>query len=145
MTWGAQYMCYTCKKCGKKYKYAIDLIGDFGADFGKCPVCGSPVYEGTKNFYCSDKNCRFVLWKENRYLDRMRTCLDAGMAKDLLARGRTTVKDLYSPKKDSFFTADLLMEWKDGSARYSLDFPDRKTGRKTAAGSRKQDEGNTPG
>lgn len=49
MTWGAQYMCYTCKKCGKKYKYAIDLIGDFGADFGKCPVCGSDgdlTYEG---------------------------------------------------------------------------------------------------
>lgn len=115
------------------------------AEIGKCPVCESPVYEGEKNFYCADRGCRFVLWKENRYLDRMRTCLDAGMAKDLLARGRTTVKDLYSPKKDSFFTADLLMEWKDGSARYSLDFPDRKTGRKTAAGSRKQDEGNTPG
>lgn len=49
MTWGAQYMCYTCKECGKKYKYAIDLIGDFGADFGKCPVCGSEgdlTYEG---------------------------------------------------------------------------------------------------
>jgi hypothetical protein len=42
-------MCYPCKKCGKKYKYAIDLIGDFGADFGKCPVCGSDgdlTYEG---------------------------------------------------------------------------------------------------
>ena len=26
---------------------------------GKCPVCGSPVYEGGKNFYCSDRNCRF--------------------------------------------------------------------------------------
>ena len=40
MTWGAQYMCYTCKKCGKKYRYAIDLIGDYGPDYGKCPVCG---------------------------------------------------------------------------------------------------------
>ena len=42
-------MCYTCKKCGKKYKYAIDLIADFGADFGKCPVCGADgdlTYEG---------------------------------------------------------------------------------------------------
>ena len=34
-------MCYTCKKCGKKYRYAIDLIGDYGPDYGKCPVCGS--------------------------------------------------------------------------------------------------------
>ena len=25
----------------KKYRYAIDLIGDFGDQYGKCPVCGS--------------------------------------------------------------------------------------------------------
>lgn len=41
MTWGAQYMCYTCNKCGKKYRYATDMIADFGADFGTCPDCGS--------------------------------------------------------------------------------------------------------
>ena len=92
---------------------------------GKCPVCGSPVYEGQKNFYCSDRSCRFTLWKENRFLDRLRTRLDEDKVKDLLACGRTTVKDLYSIKKDKTFTADLLMEWKDGRATYSLDFPER--------------------
>ena len=40
MTWGAQYMCYDCE-CGKKYKYAVDMIAEFGEDFGKCPVCGA--------------------------------------------------------------------------------------------------------
>lgn len=38
---------------------------------GKCPVCGRPVYEGKKNFYCSDRECAFSLWKENRYLSGM--------------------------------------------------------------------------
>lgn len=89
---------------------------------GKCPVCGSPVYEGTKNFYCADKNCRFVLWKQNRYLDRMRTSLDTRMARDLLENGRTHVKNLYSVKKDKYFAADLLMRWDAGMAKYSLDF-----------------------
>lgn len=89
---------------------------------GKCPVCGSPVYEGTKNFYCADKNCRFVLWKQNHYLDRMRTSLDTRMARDLLENGRAHVKDLYSVKKDKYFAADLLMRWEDGMAKYSLDF-----------------------
>ena len=41
MTWGAQYMCYVCKNCGHKYRYATDLIADFGPDFGKGPKCGS--------------------------------------------------------------------------------------------------------
>ncbi|MBQ9032870.1 MAG: hypothetical protein IJ106_15695, partial [Parasporobacterium sp.] len=78
-------------------------------NIGICPVCGAPVYEGKQNFYCSNRDCRFVLWKENRYLERMQKKLDAGMAKDLLAKGRTRVKDLYSAKKDKLFTADLLM------------------------------------
>ena len=90
---------------------------------GKCPVCGSPVYEGGKNFYCSDRNCRFVLWKQNRYLDRMRTSLNARMVKDLLANGRTHVKNLYSVKKDKYFAADLIMEWASDKATFGLEFP----------------------
>ena len=93
---------------------------------GKCPACGSPVYEGGKNFYCSDRNCRFTLWKQNRYLERMHTSLDARMVKDLLENGRTYVRDLYSLKKDKYFAADLLMRWEDGKARYSLDFSGNK-------------------
>jgi len=52
------------------------------------------------------------------------------MAKDLLAHGRTTVKDLYSAKKDKYFKADLLMEWKDGMPKYSLDFSGRPSGKR---------------
>ena len=103
---------------------------------GTCPVCGSPVYEGKQNFYCSNRECRFVLWKENRYLEKMQKKLDAGMAKDLLAKGKTRVKDLYSAKKDKLFTADLLMEWKDGRAMFSLDFPKGSGGRQRGARSR---------
>lgn len=103
---------------------------------GACPVCGSPVYDGKQNFYCSNRECRFVLWKENRYLERMNKKLDAGMARDLLAKGKARVKDLYSAKKDKLFTADLLMEWKDGRAMFSLDFPKQSGGRQRGAGSR---------
>lgn len=31
---------------------------------GTCPVCGKPVLEGDRNFHCSDRSCRFVLWKD---------------------------------------------------------------------------------
>jgi len=103
---------------------------------GTCPVCGAPVYEGKQNFYCSNRECRFVLWKETRYLERMRKKLDARMAKDLLSKGKTRVKDLYSAKKDKLFTADLLMEWKEGRAMFSLDFPKTSGGRQRGARSR---------
>ena len=40
MSWGALYMYYKCPKCGLKFKYATDLIPQFGDDFGHCPDCG---------------------------------------------------------------------------------------------------------
>mgnify|MGYP002542765028 FL=1 len=38
---------------------------------GKCPVCGCDVFEGKQNFYCSNRQCDFALWKENRFLGSM--------------------------------------------------------------------------
>ena len=40
MTWGALYMYYKCPKCGKQFKYALDVMTEFGEEFGCCPDCG---------------------------------------------------------------------------------------------------------
>ena len=46
MTWGPSFMYYHCEKCGHKFKYALDLMTEFGEEFGKCPRCGGAgVYE----------------------------------------------------------------------------------------------------
>ena len=34
---------------------------------GKCPRCGSDVYESKSNFCCSNKECGFVMWKNDRF------------------------------------------------------------------------------
>ena len=70
---------------------------------GTCPVCGSLVYEGKKNFYCSNRDCNFALWKETGYLQSMRKTIDKKMAAELLKNGSTHIKDLYSAKKDRYF------------------------------------------
>ncbi|MDO5425158.1 MAG: DNA topoisomerase 3 [Eubacteriales bacterium] len=95
-------------------------------EIGKCPVCGNSVYEGKKNFYCSDRGCSFSLWKENRYLSGMRKQIDKEMAEDLLREGRTHVTDFYSQKTGKNFTADLILEVVDGRANFRLEFPKRK-------------------
>lgn len=41
MSWGPCFMYYICPQCGKKFKYATDLIPEFGEEFGKCPACGT--------------------------------------------------------------------------------------------------------
>lgn len=93
---------------------------------GVCPVCGSPVYEGKKNFYCENRGCTFALWKENRYLESMKKKIDLMTAAKLLETGKCRMKGLYSVKKDKYFDADLLMQVKDGRVQFSLEFPNSK-------------------
>ena len=39
-------MYYHCQACGKKFKYAADMIPVFGEKFGSCPFCdGNGVFE----------------------------------------------------------------------------------------------------
>lgn len=90
---------------------------------GTCPVCGSLMFESQKNFYCSDKDCNFALWKENRYLESMRTKIDKRMAAELLKNGRVFCRNLYSEKKKKTFEAELVLQIKDGRANFGLEFP----------------------
>lgn len=102
-----------------RFQTAKELIG-------KCPVCGSDVFEGKKNFYCSNRQCDFALWKENRFLEGMEKKMDKRMAKELLDKACTHVRGLYSKKKDVRFDADLLLTLEDGKPKFHLEFPKRK-------------------
>lgn len=93
---------------------------------GKCPVCGCDVFEGKQNFYCSNRQCDFALWKENRFLGSMEKNLDKKMARELLDKACTHVKGLYSKKKDMKFDADLLLTLENGKPRFHLEFPKKK-------------------
>lgn len=93
---------------------------------GKCPVCGCDVFEGKQNFYCSNRQCDFALWKENRFLESMEKNLDKKMARELLDKACTHVKGLYSKKKDMKFDADLLLTLENGKPRFHLEFPKKK-------------------
>ena len=94
---------------------------------GTCPVCGSLVYESKTNFYCSNHDCHFALWKDNRYLQSMEKTMDKKMAAELLKSGCVHVKDLYSRKKNMYFEADLHMDADEtGRVNFSLSFPQKK-------------------
>ena len=38
---------------------------------GKCPCCGHDVVEKSKGFFCINKDCKFALWKDNRFFDSL--------------------------------------------------------------------------
>lgn len=78
---------------------------------GKCPICGHPVIEGRKGFGCSNwKNgCKFVIWKNDKYLAAMKKKPTKTMVKILLKNGITPVKGL-TTKNGKKFDAKLSYE-----------------------------------
>lgn len=77
---------------------------------GVCPRCGKPVYEGKKNFACSDRSCGFVLWKDDRFWTSRKKALTAKMAAGLLKKGRILVKGMWSEKKGVAYDAAVLLD-----------------------------------
>lgn len=78
---------------------------------GKCPLCGHVVIEGQKGFGCSNwKNgCKFVIWKNDKFLAAMKKKPTKTMVKTLLKNGSVFVKGLTS-KKGNKFDATLRYE-----------------------------------
>lgn len=94
---------------------------------GVCPRCGSPVYEGKKNFACSDRACGFVLWKQDRFWTSRKKELTVKMAAELLEKGRTSVKGLWAEKRGSTYDAVVVMEdTGEKFIKYHLEFPSKK-------------------
>ncbi|MES5954553.1 DNA topoisomerase [Bacillus fungorum] len=71
---------------------------------GKCPVCSSSIVEGQKGFGCSDwKNgCKFVIWKNDKFLATMKKKPNKTMVKKLLKDGEVLTKGLTSKKGNKF-------------------------------------------
>ena len=95
---------------------------------GKCPHCGSLVYEGKSSFYCSNHDCDFKLWKESNWLSGMGKKLTKKMAQDLLENGRIHVSGLYSRKTGKFFDADFVLDNSGEHGSIKLDFSNSKKG-----------------
>lgn len=93
---------------------------------GNCPRCGSDVFEGKKNFYCSNKACSFSLWKNDKFFESVGKELDVKAAKKLLKDGRIHYKDLHSRRTGkSFAAAVILADPGEGYVKFNLQFPQR--------------------
>ena len=76
---------------------------------GVCPWCGSEVYDGKSSYYCSNRECRFCLWKKNKFLENLKQPMTKKLAQELLKKGRIHSKKLYSKRTGKIFEADLVL------------------------------------
>jgi len=76
---------------------------------GSCPRCHSPIYEGRSNYYCSNRECSFCLWKNSTYLNNLKKPMTRKMAIEFLKNGRVHGKGLYSSRTGKTFDADIVL------------------------------------
>lgn len=90
---------------------------------GKCPVCGSAVEDKAKAFFCSNRACKFALWKNNRYFDSIGKSMTSATAQKLLSSGKVKLKGCKSKKTGNTFDATVYMEVSDdGSTKFNIEF-----------------------
>ena len=89
---------------------------------GICPNCGKSVVEREKGYFCENRECRFVLWKDNAFFKRLGKRMDAHVADKLLRDGRVRLKDCRSAKGKTYNATVLLTTEADGRSKFSLEF-----------------------
>ena len=58
---------YSCISEDKQKLFQTERVA-----IGTCPRCGEAVYEGRKNYYCGNRACQFVMWKNDRFFEERR-------------------------------------------------------------------------
>ena len=90
---------------------------------GTCPHCGSEVAEREKGWFCTSRECRFVIWKDNALFNRLGKRPTRQVVDKLLRDGRARLKDCKSQRTGKTYNASVLMTTEaDGRAKFSLEF-----------------------
>ena len=101
--------------------------GEEKPSIGKCPRCGCPVHEGKKNFYCSNRDCAFTMWKNDRFFEERKVAFTPKIAAALLKSGKANVKGLYSPKTGKTYDGTVVLADTGGKyVNYKIEIPKKK-------------------
>lgn len=91
---------------------------------GKCPRCGANVTESKKGYFCERSDCRFGLWRDNKFLTAKKISLTKKMVSALLKDGRTYASGIYSEKAGRCYDAYIVLNDDGTRSSYKLDFSD---------------------
>ena len=83
---------------------------------GKCPVCGGDVMESEKGFFCTNySNCKYGIFKDDKYLKLFKKKPTKTMVKSLLKKGEAKVKSMTGKDGNKF---DALLKYEKNDKGY---------------------------
>ena len=89
---------------------------------GQCPRCGGVVSEAKNGYFCESLDCKFGLWRDNKFLSAKRISLTRPLAAELLGKGRAHLDEIYSQRMDKYYPGDLILHDDGERATYYLSF-----------------------
>lgn len=110
----------------KTYEVVKDaevLMPSENKKIGKCPLCGKDVVERPKSYSCSDRSCKFALWKNDRYFAKIGKTMNESAAKQLLSAGKVSLKGCVSSKTGKKYNATVWINVEEnGNYQFSMEF-----------------------
>ena len=82
---------------------------------GRCPRCGRAVTEHPQGFFCEDRACGFVIWKNSKWWQNKKKQPTRAIVAALLRDGKVPVSGLWSEKAGK--TYDAVVELSDDGTR----------------------------
>ncbi len=89
---------------------------------GKCPRCGGDVTESKKGFFCENTECRFGLWRDNKYFSAKHITLTRDHVTKLLTDKQVYMTGLYSQKNGKNYDAWVILDDNGEFVRFRLEF-----------------------
>ena len=89
---------------------------------GKCPRCGADVAECKQGYFCESRDCRFGIWRDNRYLASKKINLTSKLMTELLTDGKACVSGIYSEKAGKKYDAYLILDDDGFQSNFNLSF-----------------------
>ena len=78
-------------------------------EIGTCPCCGRHVVERQKGYSCENRQCNFVLWKQNRFFEALGKKMTKPVAVKLLSDGKVALKGCKSKKTGKTYDTTVMM------------------------------------
>ena len=89
---------------------------------GKCPKCGSNVVAYDKLFGCTNRDCKFAIWKNDRFFAAIGRKPSGAIVKSLLKNGQVSLKDCVSKKTGKKFSCTVSVDFSGPLPAYDMKF-----------------------
>ena len=97
-----------------------------GEVIGVCPRCGKNITVTPKAYSCEDRECGFVIWKNDKFFEKSKKTLTKEMAAALIKNGKIPVKGLYSQKTGRNYDATVCLDDTGKYVNFKLKFAPKK-------------------